>query len=67
MRIEKLNKDVEIPEEWYAVSSGKAMKGDLALNVPGFEFRPVAIYNLGNPVTDFWCVIRKFKDGGAGI
>jgi hypothetical protein len=27
----------------------------------------VAIYNLGGSVDDLWCVIRKFKDGGAGI
>jgi hypothetical protein len=66
MWCEKLKREIVVPEGWFAVPAGVARMGDQAWSEPA-GFGPVAIYNLGNDVEGFWCVIRKYVDEGAGI
>jgi hypothetical protein len=61
--------EVEIPDGWYVVSSGRAQPGDQAWEKTpeGGRFDAVgSVYGL-EAASAYWCLIREYKDPGAAI
>lgn len=59
--------EVEIPEGWHVVTSGRAMLGDQAWLKTEGRFDPVSpTYGL-DEASAYWCLIREWNDAGATI
>jgi hypothetical protein len=68
--IEKLGREVEAPDGMIALREGCVEEGDLTWkeNGDGTGFwGPPAHYGIGSDVAGYWCVLRAWKDDGAGI
>lgn len=67
--IEKLGREVEAPDGWVVVEHGTVRADDLTWqeeNGTGCWGTP-ALYGVGGSVAGYWCVLRRWVDGGAGI